>query len=246
MKIAERVHLIGSGSLGTGMTHPADCNVYAVNCGGEHVLVDSGVGQETGQLVANLTSDGIEVESVRKLFLTHAHLDHSGGAGFLREALGLQVCASAASTRALETGDETAISLDVAKQAGLYPPGFEFRSCCVDRILSGDECFRVADCEITVLSTPGHSRDMLGYLFRTPREMLVFSGDTVFFGGKILLSAVYDCSVQDYVSSLKKLAELQVDALFPGHGLWAVKEGSTHLRAAAKPLDRLLLPPNLL
>jgi len=233
MKIAERVHLIGSGSLGTGMTHPADCNVYAVNCGGEHVLVDSGVGQETGQLVANLTSDGIEVESVRKLFLTHAHLDHSGGAGFLREALGLQVCASAASTRALETGDETAISLDVAKQAGLYPPGFEFRSCCVDRILSGDECFRVADCEITVLSTPGHSRDMLGYLFRTPRDML-------------LLSAVYDCSVQDYVSSLKKLAELQVDALFPGHGLWAVKEGSTHLRAAAKPLDRLLLPPNLL
>jgi hydroxyacylglutathione hydrolase len=173
-------------------------------------------------------------------------LDHSGGASFLRKALGVEVCASAASTRALKTGDETSISLDVAKQAGLYPPDFEFRACSVDRILSDDECFRVADCEITVLSTPGHSQDMLSYLFRTPQEMLLFSGDTVFFGGKILLSTVTDCSVQDYVSSLRKLAKLQVDALFPGHGLWAVKEGAAHLQASVKPLDRLLLPPNLL
>jgi len=246
MKIGERVHLIGSGSLGTGMTHPADCNVYAVNCGGEQVLVDSGVGQETLQLLTNLTSDGIAVESIRMLFLTHAHLDHSGGAGFLREALGLEVCASVASARALESGDETAISLDVAKQAGLYPLNFQFQACPVDRVLSDEECFRVADCEITALSTPGHSHDMLSYLFRTPQGLLLFSGDTVFFGGRILLSTVADCSIQEYARSLRKLVKYPVDGLFPGHGLWVVKEGVSHLQAAVKPLGRLLLPPNLL
>ena len=246
MKIAKRVHLIGSGLLGTGMSHPADCNVYAVNCGGEYVLVDSGVGQETARLVANLASDGIEVESVRKLFLTHAHLDHSGGAGFLHETLGIKVWASAITSQALENGDETKISLDVAKQASLYPPNFEFQACPVDRVLSNDECFRVADCEITVLSTPGHSQDMLSFLFRTPQELLLFSGDTVFFGGKILLSTVADCNIQEYARSLKKLVKYSVDGLFPGHGLWVVTEGVSHLQAAAKPLGRLLLPPNLL
>ena len=183
------------------------------------MLVDSGVGQETGRLVSNLSSDGVRVEHIRKLFLTHAHLDHSGGARFLRDSLGVEVCASAASAQALQKGDEAMISLDAAKKTGIYPPSFEFRSCPTDRILRDHECFTVADCEITVLSAPGHSQDMLSYLFRTPQEMLLFSGDAVFFSGKIFLSAVPDCSIQEYISSLRKLAKYPVDGLFPGHGL---------------------------
>ncbi len=126
---------MASGSQGTGMSHPNDCNVYAVDCGEEHVLVDSGIGQDTAQLLTNLTTDGIQLERVRKLLLTHAHLDHSGGSGFLREVLHLEVCASPGSARALETGDEALISLNVAKEAGVYPPSFEFQACPVDRIL---------------------------------------------------------------------------------------------------------------
>jgi len=246
MEISERVHLLASGALGTGMTHPNDCNVYAVGCGQEFVLIDAGVGKETEGLLASLAVDGIDTGMVRNLFLTHSHLDHSGGAYQLRKELGLQVWTSAECAKALGTGDERAISLDVAKRAGIYPEDFEFSSCAVDRVLADGERFSMGECEVEIIATPGHSHDMLNYLFCTPRETLLFSGDTLFFGGKILLSNVYDCNVRDYVDSLRKLARRPFDALFPGHGLWAVQRATTHLKTALDALDRLLLPPNLI
>jgi glyoxylase-like metal-dependent hydrolase (beta-lactamase superfamily II) len=246
VRISENVYLVASGGLGTGMTHPSDCNVYAIDCGGESVLIDAGVGRDTESLVTNLVGDGVDPKKVRNLFLTHTHLDHSGGARFLRERLGLRVCASVESARALETGDERAISLDKAKQAGLYPKDFDFPACPVDRTVRDGEIFRLSDYEVEVIATPGHAHDMLSYLFRGQHGPVLFSGDTLFFGGKILLSNTYDCNVQHYVSSLYRLARCEIEALFPGHNLWVVRGASDHLKAATAFLDRLLLPPNLL
>jgi len=76
------------------MTHDNDCNVYAIDSGGEFVLVDSGCGVQTGRLIANLKTDGIPLDSVAMLVLTHGHLDHSGGARQLRDRLHLKVAAS--------------------------------------------------------------------------------------------------------------------------------------------------------
>ena len=45
MKISDRVHLLASGSLGTGMSPASDCNVYGSDCGDAFVLMDAGVGQ---------------------------------------------------------------------------------------------------------------------------------------------------------------------------------------------------------
>ena len=87
---------------------------------------------------------------------------------------------------------------------------------------------------------------MLSYLIRAPGQTLLFSGDTLFFGGKILLSDVYDCDVPAYVCSLRKLARQPFEALFPGHNLWVLRGAFAHLKRALDALDRLLLPPNLI
>jgi glyoxylase-like metal-dependent hydrolase (beta-lactamase superfamily II) len=116
MKIAERIYIFASGSLGTGMSHPNDCNVYGIDCGGEFVLIDAGVGRETDTIIENLVSDGIQLGQVKHLFLTHGHLDHSGGAAYLRETLKLQVGASQETARAVEQGDERSISSTKPRQ----------------------------------------------------------------------------------------------------------------------------------
>lgn len=246
MKISERVYLLASGSLGTGMSHALDCNVYGIDCGDEFVLLDAGVGRETRAIVDNLVADGIELARVRRLLLTHGHLDHSGGARYLRDELKLQTWASPETARALEAGDEQAISLDKAKAAGGYPADFNLRPCPVDHSLSDGQKASIGDAELEIIATPGHSHDLLSFQFRTSQSSVLFTSDTLFLGGRILLSAIYDCSVSDYLNSLRKLEHLEFDGLFPGHGLWAVKGGQSHLRKALEALDRLLLPQNFI
>jgi glyoxylase-like metal-dependent hydrolase (beta-lactamase superfamily II) len=246
MRIAEEVYLIASGALGTGDTHACDCNVYAVRCGSEYALIDSGVGIASNQLATNLKADGISEPSVRHLLLTHKHLDHSGGARWFRDSFGLEVYGSAQTAAALESGDEEAISLAAAKRAGIYSQDTEFRACKVDRRIADGETWVLGDTTIQAISTPGHSEDMLSYVVQKPDRTLLFSGDAVFHGGRVLISDVYDCDVPAYGRSLRTLAKISIDALFPGHGMWTVRGGGAHLAKAVEYLDKLLLPPNLI
>jgi hydroxyacylglutathione hydrolase len=246
VKIAEDVYLAGSGSMGCSYTHECDCNVYAVHCGDEYLLIDAGVGRDTSRIADNLCADGVPMKALKRLLLTHCHLDHAGGAHWFRENYGLEVCASVEAAAALQTRDEEAISLAAAKRAGVYPEDFCLDACKVDRVFQGGERVLVGDALIEVLRTPGHSRDMISYLVHKPGRQLLFSGDTIFHGGKILLSDIYDCDVPAYCRSLRLLVQHKIDALFPGHLMWVLRSAHLHLRKAMEFLDRLVLPPNLL
>ena len=115
----------------------------------------------------------------------------------------------------------------------------------MDRVLHDHDSLEFDGGRLKVLSTPGHSGDMLSFLIRRPGHISLFCGDTVFHGGRILLSDIYDCDVPAYARTLRRLAALEVDSLFPGHMMWTVRGARAHLRKAAEPLERLLLPPNL-
>jgi hydroxyacylglutathione hydrolase len=246
MKITDDVHIIASGSAGALYTHPLDCNVYAIRCGEEYVVIDSGVGVEPERIQSMMAGDGIAPERVRHLLLTHYHLDHSGGAAWMREHFRLSVSGSSETAQALETADEDAISLGAAKRAGLYPADFPFRACKVDRVLQGGEEWMIGDMKFQAIRTPGHSRDMISYLVSKADHTMLFCGDTIFQGGKILLQDTYDCDVQAYTRSLRMLSKRTIDALFPGHLLWVARDAGSHIRTAMSFVDRLLLPPNLL
>ena len=246
MKIADDVHLIASGSAGALYTHPLDCNSYAIRCGDEYVLIDSGVGVEPERIAGMIATDGIDPRQVHYLLLTHYHLDHAGGAAWMREHFQLSVSASPETAQALQTADAEAISLGAAKRAGVYPADFPFRVCPVDRVIQGGDKWTLGDAQFEVIRTPGHSRDMVSYLVRKEDRLLLFCGDTIFHGGRILLSDTYDCDVQAYTRSVRTLAQFRIDALFPGHMLWVVRDAYSHIQASLSFVNRLLLPPNLL
>jgi glyoxylase-like metal-dependent hydrolase (beta-lactamase superfamily II) len=228
------------------MTHDNDCNVYAVDCGGEFMLVDSGCGMETAYLVENLKRDKIALDQIGMLLLTHGHLDHSGGARHLRDHLHLKVVASESTARALETADEEAISLAAAKRAGVYPADVSLEACPMDRVVRDGDRLTMGESSIEILEAPGHSRDMINLLVRHPRRRDLFCGDTVFEGGRILLQDVADCDIPAYTRTLRRLAALDFDGLYPGHLIWTENRGRRHLEKAREYLDRLLLPPNLI
>ncbi len=243
MKIAERVHIVGSGRLGFDLTDAFDCHVYLLDGGDECALIDAGAGLAPDEIVARIGEDGLDAGRVRHLLLTHAHADHAGGAAALRDRLNLTVVASSATATMVRTGDEQAISLVAAKQAGAYPADYRFRACPVDVELADGAQYQVGDLMLEVVATPGHAAGQVTYVLRRDDRTSVFCGDTLFAGGRILLQDTWDCSVQESCRSIEKLAALDLDGFYPGHLTFAVQRGRRHVEAAMANI-RQLLPPD--
>jgi len=245
MKIADRIHIVASGRLGFGLTDDFDCHVYLLDGGDEYALIDAGGGRDVPGIVAQIEGDGLDPKRVRKLLLTHAHADHAAGAADVRERFGLEVFASPVVAGFVREGDERAISLDVARRAGGYPSDFVLRPCPVDGELEGGAEVRVGDLSLTVLNTPGHATGHISFLLRQGPRLSVFCGDAVFFGGKILLQHTWDCSLQESIASVERLAALPIDGLYPGHLTFTVRNGRREVEKAMQPIASLLPPPQL-
>jgi hydroxyacylglutathione hydrolase len=246
MNLLERIHLVGSGSSGFDLTDPYDCHVYLVDGGDELALIDVGAGMGAEAIVENVRRDGFDPARIKHLILTHGHGDHAGGTARMRRLLGdPAVHASGVIADSLRKGDEKAVSLDVAKVAGIYPIEYRLEPFPVDHELEDGATIQVGDLRFLVLDTPGHSDGHVSLLLDAGSRQMLFAGDVVFFGGKILLQNIRDCRLDAQISSLRKLRELSVTALLPGHLTLSLADGQRHIERANQALDRLLIPEQI-
>lgn len=97
-------------------------------------------------------------------------------------------------------------------------------------ILSGQENFNLTS-EVEIINTPGHTR---GHLVLYYKKQFLFTGDHLFIdkdNNKVYASKnVNWYSWSKQLISIKKLLDLNVDWIFPGHGGWS-HIGSTAYKA---------------
>jgi glyoxylase-like metal-dependent hydrolase (beta-lactamase superfamily II) len=244
MQLADRIHLVGSGSYGFDLTDPYDCHIYLLDGGSELALIDVGAGMGAPQVVENVRGAGFDPARIRHILCTHAHGDHAGGAARMRELLPDASLAIGRDVAELvRAGDETGTSIGIAKAAGVYPADYELRPCPVDAELGEGDVVSVGDLRLECLATPGHADGHLAFLLGHAGRRSLFSGDLVFHGGTILLQNTHDCRVEQVAISLRKLRGLGVNALFPGHFAFSLQNGQRHIERANAVLDQLLIPP---
>ena len=246
MRLSERVYLVGSGSQGFDLTDPYDCHVYLLDGGNELALIDVGAGMGAEGIIENVKQDGFDPALIRHLILTHGHGDHAGGAARMRKLLdepAIHLAGSIADS--LRRGDEKAISLDVAKQAGIYPLDYHLEPFPVDHELEEGATIEVGNLRLAVFDTPGHSDGHVSLLLEDDGKRMLFAGDVIFFGGKVLLQNIHDCRLDALISSLRKLRQLAITALLPGHVTLSLKDGQRHIERANVVLDRLLIPEQM-
>ncbi|MDP2984691.1 MAG: MBL fold metallo-hydrolase [Candidatus Latescibacter sp.] len=166
MKISEGIHVVGGGRHGFGMSNKFDCQIYLLENPGGHVLIDAGVGLEVDRIINNIKNDGINLNDIKHLFITHVHSDHAGGCAELKKRLGLKVYISKVEAPILRTGDEIKLSLDIAKRDGFYPQDYVFHGCEPDVELNGGEKFTFDAFTMETIHVPGHSPGSMCFLVK--------------------------------------------------------------------------------
>ncbi len=149
--------------------------------------------------------EGVEIE---KIFLTHGHLDHAGGAGDLAEKLGVTIEGPHIDDQFL---------LDNFKQQSLTFGFAESKSFTPDRWLVDGDTINFGNIELDVYHCPGHTP---GHVIFHQKENHVATVGDVLFKGSIGRT---DFSFGDHDTLIKSIKEklwpLGNDVQFvPGHG----------------------------
>jgi hydroxyacylglutathione hydrolase len=246
MRLTEDVYLVGGGDYGFNLTHRLDCHVYVVDGGDELALVDAGFGPGTDRILELMRADGLDPARVDKIVITHYHADHAGGTAAMARATGASVWAGVEAAPTIRVADSAQIGLDWAKTFGFYPSDYEWEPAEVQSEYADGTTIPVGELELEAVATPGHCKGHYCFRLRGRDRTYLFSSDCVFWGGAIILQNVPDANLQQYAASCNRLAELEFDALLPGHHLLSLENGRRHAEAAAREFNRIGLPKDLL
>lgn len=179
-----------------------NCSVLGDETTREAIVIDPG--DDIGEIVAILNRHGLTVKTI---VVTHAHIDHIGGAAKLRALTGAPVymhqddafLAGALDMQASWLGMET------PENPGIDTPARE-----------GDT-LRAGSIEAQVLHTPGHTPGSISLFL--PAEKKLIAGDTLFRGsvGRTDLPGGDSRAIADSIRS--KLYTLPEETVVtPGHG----------------------------
>lgn len=246
MKLTDDVYLVGGGDYGFNLTHRLDCHTYLIDGGDELALVDAGFGPGTEEILALVRADGFDPERISRILITHYHADHAGGAAAMKRSTGASLCAGAEAAPTIRVADADQIGLNWAKSFGFYPADYEWEPVEVDEEFTDGTRFQIGELEAEAIATPGHCDGHYCLRLVGRDRTYMFSSDCVFWGGAIILQNVPDANLQKYADSCNRLAELDFDALLPGHHLISLGNGRRHAEAAAREFNRIGLPRDLL
>lgn len=182
-------------------------NVYLLHSPAGRLLVDAG-----SPLHAAAFARLLHAFRPDALLVTHAHLDHLGGA-FLAARLGLPVLAHPLEVPRL-TGREADLSYPAGRPGvarALFGAAPKVPAGMVSAVQEGD---RVLGWE--VLHLPGHTAGQIGLW----RDGHLIAGDAVLAGpdGAHLPKPKYNADHAQALATLKRVAGLDARVVWPGHG----------------------------
>ncbi len=197
---------------------PGFYNVTGLRAGRVYVIVDSdgltvidaSLDGSAQKIIGQIEALGHTAADVKRILITHAHMDHVGGLPELQKLTGAEVIAHEIEKPVVQ-GETPSIRAG-GKSAGILP------GTPVDRTLTDGEVIEDVMDGLQVIFTPGHSYGHIA--FWQPDKRLLITGDAMmhFLGRLSLPFAAFTPDMDEAKRSIKKLAELDVEVACFGHG----------------------------
>jgi hydroxyacylglutathione hydrolase len=183
---------------------PLQCNCSIIGDEGTREAMVIDPGDEIDDILQIVKQHGLKV---KQIVVTHAHIDHVGGAMKLKQLTGAPIL--------LNQNDQALLKMmDVqAAWVGMMPPG----KIAIDQSVKDADRLRVGNLEATVMHTPGHTEGSI--CLYLPAEQKLIAGDTL-FAGSIGRTDLPGGSFDKIMDSLKgRLLALPDETIVvPGHG----------------------------
>ncbi len=222
-----------------------DAHVYLVGMPSSQdlSLVDVGlIGKANGK-IESLRKMGIELKDIKRVIMTHTHLDHIGCLSeILKRIPGVELWIHKLEAEPLEKGDERTIyGMDAFKtmcqaQYGLKPGVFRFQ---VHHKLEGGESLNIGGMDWEVIHIPGHSMGSIALYHRLKR--ILIPGDVIYADYAIGRFDLHGANASDLKKSLLRLANLEVDLLLPGHNQIVKKLPKDYIQKTARQWESYLV-----
>jgi hydroxyacylglutathione hydrolase len=179
-----------------------NCSVIGDESTREAMVIDPG--DEIERVLDCIRRNGL---TVKMIVVTHAHIDHVGGANKLKQATGAPI---------LMNENDAALLKMLEMQAtwiGVRPPG----EVKIDNAIADADKIRAGTLEASVLHTPGHTEGSVCLYFEPEKKLI--AGDTL-FAGSIGRTDLPGGSYEKIMRSLHKtvLALPDETIVVPGHG----------------------------
>jgi hydroxyacylglutathione hydrolase len=183
---------------------PLQCNCSIIGDEQTHEAMVIDPGDQTEGILEVLRQEKL---SLKQIVITHAHIDHVGGAMKLKAATGAPILMNQNDYALLKMLDMQ------AAWVGMRPPG----SVEVDEAVSQGRVLKIGEISSNVIHTPGHTEGSICLYF--PEEKKLIAGDTL-FAGSIGRTDLPGGSMEKIMRSLhtQLMALPDETEVVPGHG----------------------------
>jgi glyoxylase-like metal-dependent hydrolase (beta-lactamase superfamily II) len=178
-----------------------NCYIVGDESTKEGMIIDPGA--EANRIMTKVKDLGLDI---KKIVLTHSHIDHIGALREIKDATGAEFSVHTDDAEHLKIGPSPDIA---AFFANMSPPPMP------DLLLKGGDSIDIGDLHFLVIHTPGHSPGCICLLYNG----VVFSGDTLFNFG-IGRTDFPGGSFNQLMNSIHTKLMILPDntVVYPGHG----------------------------
>lgn len=213
--------------------------VYLIEDGDGLTIIDASLANAAAKILKQLAQKGYAPQDVKRILITHAHMDHLGGLPKLKEASGAEVICSAGERPVVE-GKIPAAQTPRERVPGIWKliptPPQKFTGTPVDREVIGGDVLPEVMGGLHVIATPGHAPDHIS--FWQPERRVLIIGDVLMrlFGRVRLPFAAYTVDMEQNKRSIARLTEYDARVACFGHGEPITENAAEVIRGFAQRL----------